>query len=176
MAPVDVKQHVYLLTGRIISWVEVLPYVHRNRSLIRDRTSTSTFTQLLSSVRIISNQSMDRTKGLLGARELCESRDGRPWPPAVPNSPYGPCGRKATLEEEEELKASELRSCVKGEVVVLKSVNMVLNVHRNHQAYQGRGYGGGRGKVDYIPIANTVTTRMTPALRWAAMRAVSMFH
>ena len=159
MASADVKQHVYLLTGRIISWVEVLPYVHRNRRFIRDgeprtatstftqilnsaktvrvqccfmstetmrtirdrepRTATSTFTQLLSSVRMISNQSMDRTKGLLGARELCESRDGRPWPHAVPNSPYGPCGRKATLEEEEP-KASELRSCVKGEVVVLK--------------------------------------------------------
>ena len=24
-------------------------------------------------------------------------------------------------------------------------VNMVLNVHRNHKAYQGRGEGGGRG-------------------------------
>ena len=29
------------------------------------------------------------------------------------------------------------------------------------------GYGGG-----YIPMAYTVTTRMTPALRWAAMRTV----
>ena len=28
---------------------------------------------------------------------------------------------------------------------------------------------------DYIPVA-TVTTRMTPALRWAAMRAVLMSH
>ena len=27
---------------------------------------------------------------------------------------------------------------------------------------------------DYIPI--TVTTGMTPALRWAAMRAILMFH
>ena len=30
------------------------------------------------------------------ARELCESRGGRPGLP-VPNSPYGLCGRKATL-------------------------------------------------------------------------------
>ena len=28
---------------------------------------------------------------------------------------------------------------------------------------------------DYVPIA-TVTTRMTPALRWAAMRDILMFH
>ena len=40
--------------------------------------------------------------------------------------------------------------------------------------------GGGMKVVeegDYIPIAtNAVTTRMTPALRWAAMRAILMFH
>ena len=39
-----------------------------------------------------------------------------------------------------------------------KSVNMVLNVHRNHQAFYGRGEGGGGGmevggEGDYIPIA-----------------------
>ena len=32
----------------------------------------------------------------------------------------------------------------------------------------GRGYGGGE-EGDYIPV----TTRMTPALRWAVTRAVS---
>ena len=50
---------------------------------------------------------------------------------------------------------------------------MVLNVHRNRKAYYGRGeegWGMG-GWGDY-----TVTTRMTPALRWAAMRAILMFH
>ena len=31
---------------------------------------------------------------VLSARELCESRGGRPGLPA-PNSPYGLCGRKA---------------------------------------------------------------------------------
>ena len=32
------------------------------------------------------------------ARELCESRGGRPGLPSPPlNSPYGPYGRKATL-------------------------------------------------------------------------------
>ena len=31
------------------------------------------------------------------------------------------------------------------------------------------------GEGDYIPVA-TLTTRMTPALRWAAMRAILMFH
>ena len=29
---------------------------------------------------------------------------------------------------------------------------------------------------DYIPIATLVTTRMIPALRWAAMRAILMFQ
>ena len=32
---------------------------------------------------------------------MCESGGGRPGLP-VPNSPYGLCGRKAALEEEEE--------------------------------------------------------------------------
>ena len=40
----------------------------------------------------------------LTVKELCESRDGRPGPP-VPNSPYGLCGRKATLNY---LRAQEL--------------------------------------------------------------------
>ena len=33
---------------------------------------------------------------MVRAQELCESRGGRPGLP-VPNSPYGLCGRKATL-------------------------------------------------------------------------------
>ena len=50
--------------------------------------------------------------------------------------------------------------------------------HRNHNAYWGRGeVGKGLWRWgDYIPIADTVTTRMTSALRWAAMRAILMFH
>ena len=35
------------------------------------------------------------------SQELCESRGGRPGLP-VPNSPYGLCGRKATIEEKGE--------------------------------------------------------------------------
>ena len=57
---------------------------------------------------------------------------------------------------------------------------MVLNVHRNHKAYKGRAEraGGGRwGEREVIyTYRYTVTTRMTPALRWAAMRAILMFH
>ena len=60
---------------------------------------------------------------------------------------------------------------------------MVLNVHRNHGAYEGRGEGGvgrrygGGGEGDYTDTYRyTVTTRMTSALRWAAMRAILMFH
>ena len=48
----------------------------------------------------------------------------------------------------------------------------MLNVHRNHEAYEGRGKGGvggwgegGRGRL--YTYRYTVTTRMTPALRWA---------
>ena len=36
------------------------------------------------------------------AQELCESRGGRPGLP-VPNSLYGLCGRKATLEDQADL-------------------------------------------------------------------------
>ena len=32
------------------------------------------------------------------------------------------------------------------------------------------------GEGDHIPIAYTVSTRMTSALRWVAMRAILMFH
>ena len=57
---------------------------------------------------------------------------------------------------------------------------MVLNVHETIRLIRdgekgGRGYGGGgRGRL-YI-YRYTVTTRMTSALRWAAMRAILMFQ
>ena len=65
-----------------------------------------------------------------------------------------------------------------------KEVNMVLNVHRNHKANWGRGEvwgggghrGGGRVRVRLYTYHYTVTTRMTSALSWAAMRAILMFH
>ena len=82
---------------------------------------------------------------------------------------------------------------------------MVVNVHRNNQAYSGRGeegkgnggvcggggrlytyryargrgmeVGGGGEEGDSIPIVTlAATTRMTSAFRWAAMRAILMFH
>jgi len=63
-----------------------------------------------------------------------------------------------------------------------KYVNMALNVHRNRMAYWGRGEGWGakggtRGEGDYIPVAtlSPPTTRMTPALRWTAMRVILLF-
>ena len=40
----------------------------------------------------------------------------------------------------------------------------------------GRGYGGGRRGGGFYTYLYTVITRMTPALRWAAMRAILMFH
>ena len=58
---------------------------------------------------------------------------------------------------------------------------MVLNVHRNHKAFGGRGEGGrgygGRGEREIIYLSlYIVTSRMIPALRWAAMRAILMFQ
>ena len=57
---------------------------------------------------------------------------------------------------------------------------MVLNVHRNHKAYLGRGAWGDGGmevgeEGEYIPIA-TLSPPERPALRWAAMRAILMFR
>ena len=54
-------------------------------------------------------------------QELCERRGGRPRLP-VPNSPYGPCGHKTTLNEE----FAEFRSCVKVEVAVLGSPFLIV--------------------------------------------------
>ena len=53
-------------------------------------------------------------------------------------------------------------------------VHMVLNVHRNHKAYYGRGEGGsgGGGRGRLYTYRYTVTTRMTSALGWAAVRAI----
>ena len=40
----------------------------------------------------------------------------------------------------------------------------------------GRGYGGGGERGRLYTYRYTVTTRMTSALRWAAMRAIVMFQ
>ena len=48
----------------------------------------------------------------LRGQELWESRGGRPGFP-VPNSPYGPCGRKATVEEEGERHRAPFVSLVR---------------------------------------------------------------
>ena len=56
---------------------------------------------------------------------------------------------------------------------------MVLNVHSNLKAYQGRGGGGReyRGKREIIYLYRyTVNTRMIPALGWAAMKAILGAH
>ena len=79
----------------------------------------------------------------------------------------------------------------------------MLNVHKNHKAFRdgggegggwvgdggggggggrGRGRGGGKdgvggGEREIIyPASLTVTTRMTPAIRWAAMTAILTFR
>ena len=62
------------------------------------------------------------------------------------------------------------------------AVNMVLNVHRTtrlirdgENGVEGGGYGGG-GRGRLYTCHYTVTTRMTLALRWAAMRDILTFH
>ena len=60
----------------------------------------------------------------------------------------------------------------------------MLNVHRNHKVYQvrdGEKVGEGDmevgGEVERLyTYRYTVTTRMIPALRWAAMKAILMFQ
>ena len=54
---------------------------------------------------------------------------------------------------------------------------------RPHKPYgllgTGRWGEGGMeagGDGDYIPVATPVTTRMIPALRWAAMRAILIYQ
>ena len=65
-------------------------------------------------------------------QELCERRDDRPGL-AVPNSPFGPCGRKATLKltekkkrKKREASLSELRNCVEVAVTVLGSPSLIV--------------------------------------------------
>ena len=55
---------------------------------------------------------------------------------------------------------------------------MLLNVHKNHKAYYGRGEGGMEvgGRERLYTYRYTVTTRTIPALRWAAMRAILIFQ
>ena len=54
---------------------------------------------------------------------VCESGGGRPGLP-VPNSPFGLCGREATLNLNN--RTSELRTCVKVEVAVLGSLSLIV--------------------------------------------------
>ena len=60
---------------------------------------------------------------------------------------------------------------------------MVLNVHRKTTRLIRDGEkGGGRGDMEegeegrIYTYCYTVTARMTPALRWAVMRAILMCH
>ena len=56
---------------------------------------------------------------------------------------------------------------------------MLLKGHRNHKAFNGRGEGRmGYGNVGgrLYTYRYSVTTRVTSALRWAAVRAILMLH
>jgi len=60
------------------------------------------------------------------AHELCENRGGHPGL-SVPNSLYGLCGRKATLNSNLNLR-TEFRSCAKVEVDVLDFTSLIVLV------------------------------------------------
>ena len=61
-----------------------------------------------------------------------------------------------------------------GEKTKIKMDDGVARLIRDGEK-RGRGYGGG-GRGRLYTYRWTVTTRMIPALRWAAMRAILMFH
>ena len=70
-----------------------------------------------------------------------------------------------------------VRACVRVCVCVcLTSTETMRLIRDGDKGGRGYGGGGGGGGGDYIPIAYTVTTRLTCALRWATMRAILMFH
>ena len=54
--------------------------------------------------------------------------------------------------------------------------SVLLYVHRNRKRKRGKGVWRRGEEGDYYTYRYTVTTRMTPALRWAVMRAILMFH
>ena len=50
-----------------------------------------------------------------------------------------------------------------------------MRLIRDGEKEGGKGYGGG-GRERLYSYRYTVTTRMIPAIRWAAMRAILMFY
>ena len=59
--------------------------------------------------------------------------------------------------------------------VCVQLSKFTIRLIRDGEEGRGRGYrGGGRGRL--CTYSYTVTTRMTPALRWAEMRAILIFH
>ena len=54
------------------------------------------------------------------------------------------------------------------------SIENIMRLIRDREK-GGRGYGGG-GRGRLYTYRYIVTTRMTPTLRWAAMRAILVFH
>ena len=71
--------------------------------------------------RHIKGLSKSITEYKLRAQQLSESRGGRPELPApnTSNSPYDVCGRKATLDEEEDKKTSRTKDKGKGSCSLL---------------------------------------------------------
>ena len=59
--------------------------------------------------------------------------------------------------------------------MVLITSTKPIRLFRDWEKGVGSGYGGG-GRGRLYTYRYTVTTRMTPALRWAAMRAILMFR
>ena len=55
-----------------------------------------------------------------------------------------------------------------------QTIRLIRDGEKGGRGYGGGGGGGGRGRL--YTYRYTVTTGMTSALRWAAMRAILMFY
>ena len=88
------------------------------------------------------------------AEELCASRDAHHGFP-IPNSQYGLCAHKATLNEE----SAEVRSCVRVEVVVLGSpfliVHMIVHKQCRTKGFRAQELCESRSDQLGLPVRNS---------------------
>ena len=57
-----------------------------------------------------------------------------------------------------------------------ETIRLIRDGENGGRRYGDGGVGGGGGGGKLSTYRYTVTTRMTPALRWTAMKAILMFH
>ena len=131
--------------------------------------------------------SVNKTTTSADSRSGIEPKSFRCLPPAAAALPLGQTGSRvhgvsvvesAVWENDSSGPAEENGPCRK-ECLNALSSGMGHFFHgalrpQKPSGLLGSGEGGGRGRL--YTYRYTVTTRMTPALRWAAMRAILMFY